>query len=364
MIKKFSFAAAALALLALVLQPALAQNAAFQNPTYLPPVVGDLQTTTTTGDAVTFTPYGISGAAVRVTYSGSSFAANVQGTNDGSNWTNLQLTPVAGGATVTSITGAGFWRFNAAGITGVRLHVTTNSGGAHTATARFSGSFSPDSLTLMNPQALTGPIALIDGVSGVNQAEVNATNDLEVQDDSAVTAITATNTALAAVTGTKAAGTAAASAALTGCVYNTSLPSPTNGQQVARQCDASGRAITAPFNQAQTTGGATPTHILTAASTNSTSVKASAGTLYVLTALNTNAATQFIKFYNTAAGPTCNSDTVLLTFAAVQNVPLYINFGPAGTAFGTGIGMCVTGAAADNDNTNATTGGTISIVYK
>lgn len=40
--------------------------------------------------------------------------------------------------------------------------------------------------------------------------------------------------------GSKAAGTAAASAALVGGVYNTAAPAPTNGQQVAIQLDAVG----------------------------------------------------------------------------------------------------------------------------
>jgi hypothetical protein len=44
--------------------------------------------------------------------------------------------------------------------------------------------------------------------------------------------------------GSKAAGTAATSAQLTGCVYNSSAPTPTNGQQVAIQCDSSGNIKT------------------------------------------------------------------------------------------------------------------------
>lgn len=46
---------------------------------------------------------------------------------------------------------------------------------------------------------------------------------------------------LLTIIGTKAAGTAAASSALIGCVYNTALPTLTNGQQAAVQCDTSAR---------------------------------------------------------------------------------------------------------------------------
>src|SRR5690606_27437883 len=47
----------------------------------------------------------------------------------------------------------------------------------------------------------------------------------------------------ASVVGSKAAGTAAASSTLIGGVYNTSLPTLTNGQQAAAQFDSSGRLI-------------------------------------------------------------------------------------------------------------------------
>lgn len=58
-----------------------------------------------------------------------------------------------------------------------------------------------------------------------------------------ITALGTVNTNLTNVTGTKAAGTAAANSILNGCVYNTSLPTLTNGQQAAAQCDSSGRPL-------------------------------------------------------------------------------------------------------------------------
>lgn len=103
--------------------------------------------------------------------------------------------------------------------------------------------------------------------------------------------------------------------------------------------------------------------LLSAATTNSNSVKGSAGTLYSVNALNTNAATAYLKFYNVAAAPTCASDTILLTYTLVQNVPLSVSL-PTGATFGTGIGICITAAAAANDNAAATTGITLSATYK
>lgn len=53
----------------------------------------------------------------------------------------------------------------------------------------------------------------------------------------------ATSAIQSSVIGTKAAGTAATSSELVGGVYNTSLPTLTNGQQAAAQMDSSGRLI-------------------------------------------------------------------------------------------------------------------------
>lgn len=124
---------------------------------------------------------------------------------------------------------------------------------------------------------------------------------------------------------------------------------------------SSGQLKTSPF--ADTSGGASLGHLLSAATTNSTALKASAGQLYTLSATNTNAATAYLKLYDKATAPTCASDTVLATYVLLQNVPLNKNF-PVGAAFAAGIGVCITAAAADNDNAAATTGITVSYSYK
>jgi hypothetical protein len=62
--------------------------------------------------------------------------------------------------------------------------------------------------------------------------------------------------------GTKAAGTAATKSDLTGAVYNTAAPAPTNGQQVANQADSAGNIRINPsgqigsFTSSDTTAGA------------------------------------------------------------------------------------------------------------
>lgn len=118
-----------------------------------------------------------------------------------------------------------------------------------------------------------------------------------------------------------------------------------------------------PVTGAVSGGGGTQVQVISTASTNSTSVKASAGTLYDITAINTNAATAYLKFYDKASAPTCASDTVLGTYPLVQNIPVVM---PSwtGKAFSLGIGLCITGGIAANDNTNATTGIAVSLTYK
>lgn len=114
-----------------------------------------------------------------------------------------------------------------------------------------------------------------------------------------------------------------------------------------------------------TVGGATGGTILSAASNNSTSIKASAGTLYSLTLIQTTTTLMDVRFYDTASAPTCSSATGMkLNFVAQSNATsagATYNLGPTGVAFTTGIGVCITGANANNDNTNAATG--LNLIY-
>lgn len=95
----------------------------------------------------------------------------------------------------------------------------------------------------------------------------------------------------------------------------------------------------------------TPFRRLSAASTNATSLKASAGTLYAVIATNINAAVRYLKFYNKATAPTVGTDTPVLTFAIPGNTAgagFSINLDP-GVHFGTGIAYAITTGAADSD---------------
>lgn len=91
--------------------------------------------------------------------------------------------------------------------------------------------------------------------------------------------------------------------------------------------------------------------LVSAASTNATSLKASAGTLYTLFAVNLNAAVRYVKFYNKASAPTVGTDTPVATFpipASTTGAGFQINLGP-GFDFSTGIAYATTTGAADSD---------------
>lgn len=113
---------------------------------------------------------------------------------------------------------------------------------------------------------------------------------------------------------------------------------------------------------AGTTGGCTPFHIAggTAGTNNATLIKAGAGTLCHLTAINTTATVVFLRMYDLVAAPTCSSATGAKHSypvpAAVAGAGVTIPLGAYGEAYLAGIGFCVTGGGADTDNSNAVTG--------
>lgn len=102
------------------------------------------------------------------------------------------------------------------------------------------------------------------------------------------------------------------------------------------------------------TGGYTPGHLVSAATTNATSVQGSATTVGYITASNVNAAARYLKIYNKATAPTVGSDTPVHTFiipgntaGAGTNIPLP----PQGIALGTGFAFALTTEATDAGST-------------
>lgn len=94
----------------------------------------------------------------------------------------------------------------------------------------------------------------------------------------------------------------------------------------------------------------TKVRVTAAATTNATSVKASAGRLYGLHLCNLAAAVRFVKFYNKASAPTVGTDTPVATYPLPTGTRLDVDL-LSGISFSTGIAYAITGAVADTDTT-------------
>lgn len=105
-------------------------------------------------------------------------------------------------------------------------------------------------------------------------------------------------------------------------------------------------------DSASATGGYTPNKLISAATTNATVIKASAGTLGYVQASNVNAAARYLKFYNKATTPTVGTDVPVHvwlipgnTAGAGTNIPIPSE----GVNFSAGISFAITTGAADTD---------------
>lgn len=115
---------------------------------------------------------------------------------------------------------------------------------------------------------------------------------------------------------------------------------------------------TQPVSGTVTSNLATPTanNLNSAATTNPTAIKTSAGTLYNIGASNTGAAAAYVKLYNKASAPTVGTDTPVLTLVVPAGGSATFGLGTLGHRFTTGIGMAITNLAADSDTTAVAAG--------
>lgn len=112
--------------------------------------------------------------------------------------------------------------------------------------------------------------------------------------------------------------------------------------------------------------GATPGAVVVGASTNCSSIKASAGILFKLSAMASGiATTNFVRMYNTAGTPAPSTDTPVMILAIPgSGAPLPNSIPSTGEAFATGIGICVTGTGAATSNTAAAGSAVVNYSYK
>lgn len=98
-----------------------------------------------------------------------------------------------------------------------------------------------------------------------------------------------------------------------------------------------------------TSGGASSHKLISAATTNATSVKGSAGQVYAIIASNLNAAARYLKLYDKATAPTVGTDTPTSTILIPPNSSGVVFSIPVGVLFTLGIGFALTTGVADSD---------------
>lgn len=169
-------------------------------------------------------------------------------------------------------------------------------------------------------------------------------------------------TGLAAMTGTATVTMKAVTAAPLVTLGN---PLPT-GANVIGAVTASGTWTVQPGNTANTTAwlieqrtgttnGSTTSTVNAAATTNATNLKATAGMIYGISAMNASAAIKYVRIYNKATAPTVGTDIPILVVAIPATSSKEIVF-PMGLKLATGIGYAITGAAAATDATAVAAG--------
>lgn len=109
-------------------------------------------------------------------------------------------------------------------------------------------------------------------------------------------------------------------------------------------------------NVAITTQSGSAISVTSAASTNASVQKASAGNLFELTCSNPTATAAVVKFYNKASAPTVGTDVPVLTIPLAAGQTVQMDFGQIGKRFTTGIAMAITALAAATDTGAAVAG--------
>lgn len=87
------------------------------------------------------------------------------------------------------------------------------------------------------------------------------------------------------------------------------------------------------------------------ATTNATTSKATAGSLFELSATNLTATTKYVKLYNKATAPTVGTDVPIVTLTVAANSAISFEYGANGKRFTNGISFAITGLQAYTDTT-------------
>lgn len=146
--------------------------------------------------------------------------------------------------------------------------------------------------------------------------------------------------------GTNVQALAVSAAGVQAVNVNSALPAGANA--IGKLAANAGVVIGDVNVKPATSGGLLISRTLSAATTNATSVKASAGQVFGWFLYNANAAVRYLKLYNKASAPTVGTDTPVMTVPIPAGAAANVEF-TQGIAFGTGIALALTTGVADTD---------------
>lgn len=124
----------------------------------------------------------------------------------------------------------------------------------------------------------------------------------------------------------------------------------TTNRTVSKISQTSGENVVV-LNCLATTNGGTNYKLNSAATTNATSLKASAGRIHSLVLTNTSAAIKYFKLYNKATAPTVGTDVPVMVIGVPTLSTVVPVVSDIGMFFSTGIAFATTGLSTDADTT-------------
>jgi len=292
--------------------------------------------------------------------------------------------------TITANAGSGTFAVSAASLplpTGASTETTLSSlngkvTACDTAHVTISGALPAGSATIGAVTVSGTPSVSLSGTSAVNVSQVGGSGislgQAVAGSSIPVVLPSAQITTLTPPTTVTIGGSLPAGSNTIGTVAVSSLPALTSGSNTIGAVNAvqSGTWTVQPGNTANTTawlvspqaataGGASISKTISAASTNGTNVKGSAGLLYAILVSNVNAAVRYLKLYDKATTPTVGTDTPVLTMLVPPSNGGFVIQFPVGITFSNGIGFGLTTGVADND-TGAVSASehVVNLIYK
>jgi hypothetical protein len=183
--------------------------------------------------------------------------------------------------------------------------------------------------------------------SGANVATFSITEDAETKQIQRV-ALTDSTGANSPIVRAGSSAVASTDAALVVVARDANANGQTTMANGAPIAIASDQTI---INKAVTqSSGITDSRVNAAASTNATSLKASAGNIFSIDVANENTYDVFLKLYDKASAPTVGTDTPVWTIPVYSKTGFSRDF-PRGRHFSTGIAYAITKLQADSDTT-------------